>query len=293
MSSVDKLLKDWDRDHRTIVEGLSRISKVRKAPFVSVRASPPIVRSGTTLLCACVCECPAVRVSRMHHSCLFFTFVVGVPTSIMPLRRYLQQQKLPRTEVVSKPLAPKPSGPISAPPTPPNRESYRETEEVPHIGSPLSAEGARWLKEHDPSIASACNSVKGASLPYACQMFPAYLPDAPLTVEGQAAAEILLPCHTYSLSFTCCAPGRLGFRSCSSESQGRCNMQMARYWKPGQLLRLSVPATGCTAQICRSMLSFWALILAPLTMMLHISSRYRASPLLSFRMHGMSRGRFP
>ncbi len=30
-------------------------------------------------------------------------------------------------------------------------------------------------------------------------------------------------------------------------------MQMARYWKPGQLLRLSVPATGCTAQTCRSM----------------------------------------
>ena len=75
----------------------------------------------------------------------------------------LEQQKLPRTEAVSMPLVPKPSVPISAPPTPPNRETYRKQEEEPHIGSPLSAEGAKWLKQHDPSIASACVSVKGAS----------------------------------------------------------------------------------------------------------------------------------
>ena len=97
----------------------------------------------------------------------------GSPDQHHAIAQVLQQQKLSRTEVVSKPLAPKPSGPISAPQTPPNRESYRETEEVPHIGSPLSAEGARWLKEHDPSIASACNSVKGASLSFACQLCPA------------------------------------------------------------------------------------------------------------------------
>lgn len=76
----------------------------------------------------------------------------------------LQHQKLPRTEVVSKPSALKPSAPISAPPTPPNREAYRDKEEEPHIGSPLSVEGTKWLKQHDPSIASACNSNKGASL---------------------------------------------------------------------------------------------------------------------------------
>ena len=71
------------------------------------------------------------------------------------------QQKLPRTEVVTKPLTSKPSSIMLAPPTPPNRESYRDEEKIPHIGSPLSAEGARWLKQHDPSIISACNSARG------------------------------------------------------------------------------------------------------------------------------------
>ena len=62
---------------------------------------------------------------------------------------------------MTKPLTPEPSALILAPPTPPNRESYQDEEEIPHIGSPLSPEGARWLKQHDPSIISACNSAKG------------------------------------------------------------------------------------------------------------------------------------
>lgn len=178
MGSVDVLLREWNRDHRIIVEGLGRISKVCEAPVLlrvhHLLACVPVLR----LLSACVCKTPCYKGPA---DALYLLYRYNRPNSLqLPHAdaQAFEQQKLPRTEVVSKPLASNPSASISAPPTPPNRETYREQEEVPHIGSPLSAEGAKWLKQHDPSIAAACISVKGDSSAFRFPMCSAALHDA-------------------------------------------------------------------------------------------------------------------
>ena len=72
------------------------------------------------------------------------------------------QQSAPSTKVVTQALGSRPYPRVASPPTPPNRDSHSgEAQQEPYIASPLSEEAAKWLKKNDPTIMSACESIKG------------------------------------------------------------------------------------------------------------------------------------